>query len=53
VRGGNSRFTAGALRFVYNGIDDLLKLCDLSETELATSDFGTIPPTSITTISGS
>ena len=40
-RGGNSRFTAGALRFVYNGVDDLLKLCDLSEAELATSDFGT------------
>ncbi len=40
-RGGNSRFTAGALRFVYNGVDDLLKLCELSETELATSDFGT------------
>jgi tricarballylate dehydrogenase len=40
-RGGNSRFTAGALRFVYNGVDDLLKLCDLSETEVATSDFGT------------
>src|SRR5271169_1035132 len=40
-RGGNSRFTAGALRFVYNGVDDLLKLCDLSETELAASDFGT------------
>ena len=40
-RGGNSRFTAGALRFVYNGVDDLLKLCDLSETELGTSDFGT------------
>jgi tricarballylate dehydrogenase len=39
-RGGNSRFTAGALRFVYSGVDDLLKLCDLSETELATSDFG-------------
>ena len=29
------------MRFVYNGADDLLKLCDLSETELATSDFGT------------
>jgi hypothetical protein len=25
-RGGNSRYTAGALRFVYNGVDDLLKL---------------------------
>src|SRR5262249_38597056 len=31
-RGGNSRYTAGALRFVYNGVDDLLKLCDLSKT---------------------
>src|SRR5579862_891519 len=40
-RGGNSRYTAGALRFVYNGVDDLLKLCDLSPTEIATSDFGT------------
>src|SRR5207237_428957 len=40
-RGGNSRYTAGALRFVYNGVDDLLKLCELSEQELATSDFGT------------
>jgi tricarballylate dehydrogenase len=40
-RGGNSRYTAGALRFVYNGVDDLLKLCDLSEQEVATSDFGT------------
>src|ERR1700692_3560921 len=40
-RGGNSRYTAGALRFVYNGVEDLQKLCDLSETELATSDFGT------------
>ncbi len=40
-RGGNSRYTAGALRFVYNGVEDLQKLCDLSETEIATSDFGT------------
>src|SRR5207248_10128304 len=40
-RGGNSRYTAGALRFVYSGVDDLLKLCELSEQELATSDFGT------------
>src|SRR5919109_359264 len=40
-RGGNSRYTAGALRFVYNGVDDLLKLCDLSEQELKTSEFGT------------
>src|SRR5260370_5438805 len=40
-RGGNSRDTAGGLRVVYNGVDDLLKLCDLSETEIATSEFGT------------
>ena len=40
-RGGNSRYTAGALRFVYNGVDDLLKLCDLSEQELKISEFGT------------
>src|ERR1044072_8339449 len=40
-RGGNSRYTAGALRFVYNGVEDLQKLCDLSESELSTSDFGT------------
>src|ERR1700736_3976413 len=40
-RGGNSRYTAVAVRFVYNCVDDLLKLCDLSEQEIATSDFGT------------
>src|SRR5258707_2973469 len=41
VRRANSRYAAGALRFVYNGVDDLLKFCELSEQELATSDFGT------------
>src|SRR5438045_9252111 len=40
-RGGNSRYTAGALRFGYNGADDLLKLCDLSETRIATPDLAT------------
>jgi tricarballylate dehydrogenase len=40
--GGNSRFTAGAMRVVYNGLDDILKLVtDLSEEEKATTDFGT------------
>src|SRR5262249_14685737 len=40
-RGGNSRFTAGALRVVYNGLDDLVKLMpDLTEEEKRTSDFG-------------
>src|SRR5438045_9774691 len=40
-RGGNCRYTAGALRFVYNGVEDLQKLCDRSETELSTSEFST------------
>lgn len=41
-RGGNSRFTAGAMRFVYHGVDDLLKVIpDLSPEEIARSEFGT------------
>src|SRR5215469_12957424 len=40
--GGNSRFTAGAFRCVYDGVDDLKALMpDLSESEIAISDFGT------------
>ena len=40
--GGNSRFTAGAMRVVYNGVEDILKLVpDLSPTEIETTDFGT------------
>jgi tricarballylate dehydrogenase len=40
--GGNSRFTAGAMRVAYNGVDDLRKLMpDLSEDEIARTDFGT------------
>ncbi len=40
-RGGNSRFTAGIMRVVYNGLEDLERLVpDLSEEEKATSDFG-------------
>ena len=39
--GGNSRFTAGAMRTVYNSVDDLKRLMpDLSDTEIANSDFG-------------
>jgi tricarballylate dehydrogenase len=42
--GGNSRFTAGAMRVVYNGTDDLLRLMpDLSEAEIARTDFGAYP----------
>lgn len=40
-RGGSSAFTGGAFRIAYNGNDDLKTLIpDLSEDELANSDFG-------------
>jgi tricarballylate dehydrogenase len=39
--GGNSRFTAGLMRVVYNGVDDLKKLIELSDDEVARTDFGT------------
>ena len=40
--GGNSRFTAGAMRFAFDGADDIVKLVpDLTQEELNTTDFGT------------
>ena len=40
--GGNSRFTAGAFRCVYDGVEDLKALMpDLTEQEIANTDFGT------------
>jgi tricarballylate dehydrogenase len=39
--GGNSRFTAGLLRIVYNSASDLGQLIDLSKEELERTDFGT------------
>src|SRR3984957_936054 len=40
--GGNSRFTAGAFRCVYDGVDDLVTLMpDLTDAEVASADFGT------------
>src|ERR1700740_2912429 len=40
--GGNSRFTAGAFRCVYDGVDDLKALMpDLTPEEIANTDFGT------------
>jgi tricarballylate dehydrogenase len=40
--GGNTRFTAGAMRFAYDGVDDLRALMpDLSEQEIGNTDFGT------------
>ncbi len=40
--GGNSRYTAGAIRFTYDGVDDIRALCpDLPEDQVAITDFGT------------
>ena len=40
--GGNSRFTAGSMRVVYNGVDDIKALVpDLTAQEIADTDFGT------------
>jgi len=40
--GGNSRFTAGAIRVVYDGIDDVKTLVpDLTAGEIEITDFGT------------
>jgi tricarballylate dehydrogenase len=40
--GGNSRYTAGLMRFVFNGVDDLAQVIpDLTEVEKKTHDFGT------------
>src|SRR5205807_5183291 len=39
--GGNSRFTAGLLRIVYNGANDLGQLIELSREEIERTDFGT------------
>jgi tricarballylate dehydrogenase len=40
-RGGNSRFTAGAMRVAYDGVDDLARLIpDLTDEDKARTDFG-------------
>ncbi|RYJ01968.1 MAG: FAD-dependent oxidoreductase, partial [Acetobacteraceae bacterium] len=40
--GGNTRFTAGNIRFAYRGVDDLRELMpDLTDAECAITDFGT------------
>src|SRR4030095_15036649 len=40
--GGNSRFTAGSIRVVYNGAEDIKTLVpDLTQAEIDTTDFGT------------
>ena len=41
-RGGNSRFTGGAYRFAYNGIEDLQQICtDMTDQEINDVDYGT------------
>ncbi len=42
-RGGNTTYTAGAMRVAYDGVDDLRQLMDLNEEQLATTDFGSYP----------
>jgi tricarballylate dehydrogenase len=43
-RGGNSRFSAGAMRVAYGGVEDLVRLMpDLSDEEKAITDFGAYP----------
>jgi tricarballylate dehydrogenase len=40
--GGNSRFTAGSIRVVYNGVEDVRTLIpDLTDKEVEETDFGT------------
>ena len=41
LAGGNTKYTAGAMRFCYEGVDDLLPLLkDLDDPRLAKTDFG-------------
>ena len=39
--GGNSRYTAGAVRFAHNGLQDVAALVDLTDEEKEKNDFGT------------
>jgi len=39
--GGNSRFAGGVMRFAYESVDDLKRVTELSDEEIANSDFGT------------
>src|ERR1700742_556232 len=44
LSGVNTRFTAGAMRFAYDGVDDLRRLMpDLTDEEVAVTDFGAYP----------
>lgn len=39
--GGNSRFAGGVMRFAYETVEDLLRVTDITEKEIAETDFGT------------
>jgi len=39
--GGNSHFAGGVMRFAYSCVDDLKRVTELTDEEIATSDFGT------------
>ena len=39
--GGNSRFAGGVMRFAFDGVDDLRKVAELTDAEVAGADFGT------------
>jgi tricarballylate dehydrogenase len=39
--GGNSHFAGGVMRFAYDTVDDLKRVTELTDEEIATSDFGT------------
>jgi tricarballylate dehydrogenase len=41
--GGNSFFAGGGFRFAYDGIEDIRRLIDLSESELRSVDVGSYP----------
>ncbi|PXY27870.1 FAD-dependent tricarballylate dehydrogenase TcuA [Prauserella muralis] len=44
LRGGNTAFTAGAMRVAYDGVEDLRRLMpDLTDEEIARTDFGAYP----------
>jgi tricarballylate dehydrogenase len=44
LRGGNSRFTAGAMRTVYDGVNDLAALMpELTAAEIGRTEFGAYP----------
>jgi len=39
--GGNSRFAGGVMRFTFDSVEDLKKITDITDQEIAESDFGT------------